>query len=83
MCGRAYSDKRTLVVADTRVFPGHIACDGASRSEIVVPVLVGKEVVAVIDVDCAVQEGFDAVDEEWLGKLAGLVGESCDWEAGI
>lgn len=48
-----------------------------------VPVLVGKEVVAVIDVDCAVQEGFDAVDEEWLGKLAGLVGESCDWEAGI
>lgn len=64
-----------------REFSGHIACDGESRSEIVVPVL-GREgeVVAIMDVDCGVVGGFDEVDEEGLGRLAELLGESCDWD---
>lgn len=82
VCGRAYSSKRALVVPDTHRFPGHIACDAMSRSEIVVPVIVRGDVVALIDIDCTAEGGFDGVDEEWLGKLAGLLGESCDWEVG-
>lgn len=60
-------------------FPGHIACDGDSKSEIVVPIVVDGKVVAIIDVDCAELNGFDEVDREWLEKLAGLLGRGCDW----
>jgi len=71
-------------VGDVESFPGHIACDGDSKSEIVVPIVVrgddGKEkVVAIIDVDCTVLEGFDEVDKVWLEKLAGLLGRGCNW----
>lgn len=48
-----------------------------------VPVVVrGEEVVAVIDVDCGVEGGFDGVDEEWLGRLARVLAEGCDWGVG-
>lgn len=64
---------------DVDEFPGHIACDGASMSEVVVPVVVGVRVVAIIDVDCAVRNGFDGTDAVWLEKLAELLAGSCDW----
>lgn len=89
VCGTAFSSRRPFVVPDTHAFPGHIACDSESRSEIVIPIfLIGPEdgqqgeakaVVGVIDVDCKVQNGFDQVDLEWLTRLAGLIGRSCDW----
>lgn len=65
---------------DVEAFPGHIACDGDSKSEIVVPIL-GREnqTVAIIDVDCAELGGFDEVDQKFLEELAGLLGRSCDW----
>jgi L-methionine (R)-S-oxide reductase len=66
-------------VPDVEKFPGHIACDGASRSEIVVPVVVSGRTVAVIDVDCAVVDGFDEVDKQGLESLAQLLAEGCDW----
>lgn len=56
-----------------------IACDGASKSEIVVPILKGDKLVAIIDIDCATESGFDEVDKAWLEKLAGLLGGACDW----
>ncbi len=56
-----------------------IACDGASKSEIVVPIVKGDELVAIIDIDCAVENGFDEVDRVWLEKLAVLLGAACDW----
>lgn len=66
--------------ADTAVRATDIACDGASRSEIVVPILSrAGELVAIIDVDCAAKSGFDHVDRLWLEKLARLLGEACDW----
>ncbi len=68
-----------MVVPDVELFPGHIACDGASRSEIVVPVVVADKVVAIIDVDCAVENAFDDVDRLALESLAGLLGRSCQW----
>lgn len=89
VCGTAFSSRRPFVVPDTHAFPGHIACDSESRSEIVIPIfLIGPEdgqhgeakaVVGVIDVDCKVENGFDQVDLEWLTRLAGLIGRSCDW----
>lgn len=64
---------------DVEKFPGHIACDGASRSEIVVPIVVGGRTVGVIDIDCAVVDGFDEVDKQGLESLAQLLVAGCDW----
>lgn len=68
------------------LFPGHIACDSESRSEIVVPIQTpgsgdGKEskLVGIIDIDCAVVKGFDEVDKRFLEQLAELIGKACDW----
>jgi L-methionine (R)-S-oxide reductase len=80
VCGTAASTGTTLLVRDVNAFPGHIACDGDSKSEIVVPVVAAdRKVVAVIDVDCAQEGGFDEVDKQYLERLASLVGRSCDW----
>ncbi|KAK4141296.1 GAF domain-like protein, partial [Dichotomopilus funicola] len=80
VCGAAAASQETQLVRDVHAFPGHIACDGASRSEIVVPIVEKKgRVVAIIDVDCAEVDGFDDVDREWLEKLAKVIGEACDW----
>lgn len=79
VCGAAAAKQETQLVGDVDRFPGHIACDGDSKSEIVVPIVVGGKVVAIIDVDCAVADGFDEVDREYLERLARMVGEGCDW----
>ena len=65
---------------------GHIACDSASKSEIVVPIIQRKEseeegkVVAIIDIDCAETDGFDELDRPWLEKLALLIVKCCDFQ---
>ncbi|KIX05133.1 uncharacterized protein Z518_06005 [Rhinocladiella mackenziei CBS 650.93] len=80
VCGAAADgDGRTVLVKDVERFPGHIACDGDSRSEIVVPIRAGGKVVGVMDVDCAEVEGFDDEDQEGLEAIAELLGQSCDW----
>lgn len=66
-------------MADVEEFPGHIACDGDSRSEIVVPVLVEGKVVAIIDIDCKCVKGFDEMDQLWLEKLGDVIAKGCDW----
>ncbi|KAG5920812.1 hypothetical protein E4U61_007459 [Claviceps capensis] len=83
VCGAAAASQQTQLVADVDKFPGHIACDSDSKSEIVVPILADKDgermVVAIIDVDCTVENGFDELDKEYLEQLASLLGENCDW----
>lgn len=84
VCGTAAQTQTTQLVKDVDEFPGHIACDGDSKSEIVVPVLVDqqdgtKKVVAIIDIDCAVLNGFDKVDQQNLEKLAAMLSHSCNW----
>nr|AHI85728.1 free methionine-(R)-sulfoxide reductase [Aspergillus nidulans] len=79
VCGAAAAKRETVVVPDVLEFPGHIACDASSRSEIVVPILAGGETVAIIDIDCAEPSGFDDEDKEYLEELAALLSESCDW----
>lgn len=69
----------TLVVKDVEAFPGHIACDGDSKSEVVVPIRANGKVVGVIDIDCAEMNGFDEEDKRGLELVADLLGRSCDW----
>lgn len=70
VCGTAAATRRTQVVEDVHAFPGHIACDGRSASEIVVPV-VGADgrLIAVFDVDSETPAAFDGVDQEWLERI--------------
>ncbi|MGR2678860.1 GAF domain-containing protein [Chromobacterium haemolyticum] len=71
VCGSAWQAGTTLVVEDVDAFPGHIACSSSARSEIVVPVRnADGEVVAVLDVDSSELASFDAVDTEYLERIA-------------
>ena len=70
VCGAAAAERSTQIVEDVHAFPGHIACDSRSASEIVVPVLdVSGDLIAVLDVDATEKAAFDAVDAEWLERL--------------
>jgi len=73
VCGTAAAERRSQRVADVHAFPGHIACDAASRSELVVPVLRTGEVVAVIDLDSPLPARFDTDDQAGIEALAALV----------
>ncbi len=74
VCGAAAAERKTQIVEDVHAFPGHIACDSRSASEIVVPVLdPSGELIAVLDVDATEKAAFDAVDAEWLERLMGKV----------
>jgi L-methionine (R)-S-oxide reductase len=70
VCGTAAAERRTVVVEDVHAFPGHITCDGRSRSEIVVPVLdASGALVAVLDIDSDRPAAFDDVDREALERM--------------
>ena len=73
VCGTAWKELTTQVVADVEQFPGHIACSSLSRSEIVVPVWSNGEIVAVLDIDSEHLSTFDHTDKEWLEKLVALL----------
>lgn len=72
VCGAAAAQRSTLVVPDVEAFPGHIACDASTRSEIVVPVVRDGRVVAVLDLDSEQYARFDAVDAAHLEQVADL-----------
>jgi GAF domain-containing protein len=70
VCGTAARSRQTQVVADVHAFPGHIACDSRSASEIVVPVVDAEgRLIAVFDVDSEAPAAFDAADAEWLERI--------------
>ena len=73
VCGTAWKEQLTQVVPDVELFPGHIACSSLSRSEIVVPVWQGNEIVAVLDIDSEHLATFDEVDKKWLEKIVALL----------
>lgn len=72
VCGRAAQERRTQIVADVHAFPGHIACDADSRSEIVVPLTLGERLLGVLDLDSPLLNRFDATDAAGLEALAQL-----------
>ena len=73
VCGTAWQEGVTQVVPDVNLFPGHIACSSASRSEIVVPLYKDGRVIAVLDIDSEHLATFDATDQHYLERLAGML----------
>ena len=73
VCGTSWEERRTIVVEDVEQFPGHIACSSESRSEIVVPLYKGEEVIGVLDIDSEHLATFDATDQLWLEQIAEVV----------
>ncbi|PGZ96611.1 GAF domain-containing protein [Bacillus pseudomycoides] len=69
VCGVAAETKTTQLVADVHQFPGHIACDAASNSEIVVPLIKNDEVIGVLDIDSPNKGRFDEIDQTYLEKF--------------
>ncbi|GAB2508955.1 GAF domain-containing protein [Pseudoxanthomonas sangjuensis] len=76
VCGAAARTRRTQRVADVDAFPGHIACDSASRSELVVPLQKDGELIGVFDLDSPVPGRFDEDDQRGLEAIAGIFVES-------
>ncbi|BBW95228.1 GAF domain-containing protein [Geobacillus sp. FSL W8-0032] len=70
VCGTAAAERRTVVVPDVHQFPGHIACDAASQSEIVVPLIKDGRVIGVLDIDSPIKNRFDDVDRRYLEQFA-------------
>lgn len=73
VCGTAAATRETQCVEDVHAFPGHIACDAASRSEVVVPVIYDGQVIAVLDLDSPVPARFDSHDVVGLEQLVALI----------
>ncbi|MFG6121315.1 MULTISPECIES: GAF domain-containing protein [Thalassobacillus] len=73
VCGTAVADKQTQLVEDVHAFPGHIACDAASQSEIVVPLFKNKELFGVLDIDSPSKSRFDETDQIYLEKFARML----------
>jgi L-methionine (R)-S-oxide reductase len=70
VCGTAAAERRTIVVRNVEEFPGHIACDAASASEVVVPLITGGRLVGVLDIDSPSLARFDEADARGLERLA-------------
>jgi L-methionine (R)-S-oxide reductase len=73
VCGTAAAERRTIRVADVHAFPGHIACDAASRSELVVPLLQHGRVLGVLDLDSPIPDRFDAMDQWGCEELVRIL----------
>lgn len=72
VCGTAVAQRKTLVVPDVSQFPSHITCDAASKSEIVVPLIIDNELLGVLDIDSTKLNRFDAQDQYSLERLIGM-----------
>jgi GAF domain-containing protein len=80
VCGTAVKEKKSQVVPDVHNFPGHIACDSASNSEIVIPLIVDEKVVGVIDIDSPTFNTFTEEDHIGLKAFADLLIKHIDWQ---
>lgn len=69
VCGTAWAQDKTIIVPDVHDFPGHIACSSESKSEIVVPIRQNGKVIAVLDIDSADYNTFDAIDQTYLEQI--------------
>lgn len=73
VCGTTVAQKETIIVPDVHAFPGHIACDAASQSEIVVPLLKNGEVIGVLDIDSPEKNRFQADDQQGLEHFVSIL----------
>ncbi len=79
VCGTAVDRGETVLVEDVHKFPGHIACDDASRSEVVVPIKQDGRVVGVLDIDSPMVARFTEEDAAGLEKIVRVIEEKCDF----
>ena len=73
VCGTAVKEKKTQLVPDVQEFPGHIACDARSRSEIVIPMMKDDNIIGVLDIDSPKLERFDEVDQRYLERFVDIL----------
>ncbi|TDL88425.1 GAF domain-containing protein [Vibrio vulnificus] len=73
VCGTSAATEKTLRIEDVHQFPGHIACDAASRSEIVIPLMKDGKLLGVLDIDSPITDRFDEVDQQGLEKFAEIL----------
>ncbi len=78
VCGTSVLKKETILVNDVNSFPGHIACDSGTKSEIVIPIFKGTEVIAVLDIDSYNYSAFNDTDKFYLEKLCRLIESKTD-----
>lgn len=79
VCGTAAAQNMTQMVEDVHQFPGHIACDSASNSEIVVPIRVNGTIVGVLDIDSPRFSRFDMQDKQGLEEMVNILANGCRW----
>ncbi len=75
VCGTSFTQKQTIIVRDVHQFPGHIFCDGDSRSEIVVPIVHNGTIIGVLDVDSHEYNSFDSADQQYLERMINQISE--------
>lgn len=78
VCGTSAESKKTILVENVHKFPGHIACDIESNSEIVTPIYYGNKVIAILDLDSKDLSTFDEVDQIWIEKISQLISVKLD-----
>lgn len=83
VCGTAAASRQIQVVEDVHQFPGHIACDSASNSEIVLPLIVKEKLVGVLDIDSPRLNRFDALDAQGLSAICQVLTQQVDWSHGL
>ena len=76
VCGTSVERDEVLLVPDVHAFPGHIACDGASRSEIVLPIHIGGRIMGVLDIDSPIENRFSEADEKGLRAIVEVLEEN-------
>ncbi len=80
VCGRAVLEEKTQLVEDVHNFPGHIACDSASNSELVVPIIKDNVVYGVLDLDSPIKNRFTDLEKEYFEKLVGQLNKYINWD---
>ncbi len=80
VCGTAVLEDRIQIVKDVHTFKGHIACDSASQSEIVIPIKVGKKIIGVLDIDSPLLNRFDEKDAKYLQQCISILEKGCRWQ---
>lgn len=73
VCGSSWAEAKTVIVPDVEEFPGHIACASASKSEIVLPLIIKGEVIGVLDIDSEALDKFDETDQVYLEQIIAIL----------
>lgn len=79
VCGSAAKDRKTYLVSNVHEFPGHISCDSASQSEIVIPIIVKEKLFGVLDIDSPVKNRFDEIDQAYLEEFVKILIKKTDF----